>query len=260
LEFIADSLPSTSNAVDGNGNQRGNNSRQRQRRGGGNKKSNSENNANAQAVHQQSNDASNNDSTQPVVTTENSKKKKRRKPRSKRNKPEARPWLSALPPGQEDPITLEPLEDLPYPPFVLVVGEPYIPVYPGMWPPPPLEETDKMVEANKSDLVKDREVSILQQQWGDGVLRSRENSATVTKTGTKPTSHDSNSSLQGRLFHFFDGSALAYYFTSSLEFINPYDRRDLTRAELAALDEYMAVHKLGNAGVVQAYGELSFWS
>ena len=46
---------------------------------------------------------------------------------------------------------------------------------------------------------------------------------------------------------------LAYYLVSTLQFIDPYNRRDLTRGELRALDAYLGTHALGNANVVEAY-------
>eukprot|EP00804_Cyclotella_cryptica_P025345 CCRYP_012443-RD/>CCRYP_012443-RD protein AED:0.12 eAED:0.12 QI:268/1/1/1/1/0.66/3/4084/973 len=279
LEFIADSLPdssgptsstaagaSKSNTENGIEKQRVNKSRQRQRKSSVISANNSENGVSTQNAYQ-TNDASIDNPTQSTAATaDGSKKKKRRnRTRSKRNNPASKPWLSAIPPGTVDPISLDPLEDLPYPPFALVMDEPYTAVYPGMWPPPPLEEsTDEKVEKASSNLVtrkeadvdKDRELSILKEQWGEEVVRSDENSTSASsKNRKKPASIDSHASLQGRQFYLFDGFVLAGYLTRTLQFINPYNRRDLTRAELAALDAYMAVHKLGNAGVVQAYDE-----
>jgi hypothetical protein len=246
LEFIADSLADVSlatNNTDNNGHRRESNSRQRQQKGRGAKNNNAgDNQSNAQESGNQSNSAN----------TDGTKKKKRRNRTRRRNRPESRPWLSAIPDGTVDPISLEPLEDLPYPPFALVMDQPYTPVYPGMWPPPTIEDTDEKKEVDKSDVEKDREVSILKAQWGEGVVQ---NEKTQDSTKNSLKSAPESSSLQGRQFYLFDGFVLAGYLTRTKQFINPYNRRDLTRPELAALDEYMAVHNLGNAGVVQAYGE-----
>eukprot|EP00984_Skeletonema_dohrnii_P027959 scaffold17722_cov72-Skeletonema_dohrnii-CCMP3373.AAC.1 len=66
---------------------------------------------------------------------------------------------------------------------------------------------------------------------------------------------DASANIQGRRFNLFDGRALANYVVSELQFIDPFNRRDLTRPELEALDAYLAVHKLGTAGVVEAYDD-----
>ena len=238
LEFIADSLADASVADDGN------NSRSNKNNESGVKE------RNAPDGSSKSNDAN----TQPSEVT---KKKKRKNRNRRRNKmPESRPWLSAIPPDAMDPISLDPLDQLAYPPFALVMDEPYTPIYPGMWPPPELDETDEKKELDKSDAEKDREMSILKAQWGEGLVQD-EKAASVVKNGTKSVLDDSNS-LQGRKFYLFDGLVLAGYLTMTKQFINPYNRRDLTRPELEALDAYMKVHKLGNAGVLQAYGEMLF--
>jgi hypothetical protein len=246
LEFIADSLADVSivtNNTDRNGRRRENNSRQRQQKNRGAKNNNAgDGESDAQELSNQSNNAN----------TDGTKKKKRRNRTRRRNRPESRPWLSAIPPGTVDPISLDPLEDLPYPPFAIVMDQPYTPVYPGMWPPPAIEDADEKKEVYKSDADKDREVSILKAQWGEGLVRNEKTDAS-TKNGS--ISATESNSLQGRQFYLFDGFVLAGYLTGTKQFINPYNRRDLTRPELAALDEYMAVHNLGNAGVVAAYGE-----
>jgi hypothetical protein len=251
LEFIADSLPSSSGAIgaaneipsEGGGRQRANKARQRQRKNKVANKSNNPTETNAQEVPPSIDTSTN--------ATETAKKKKRRN--RKRNNPTSKPWLSAIPPGTVDPISLDPLEDLPYPPFALVMDEPFTPVYPGMWPPPTedlKEEAPEDKGAPKEEA--DREASILKEQWGEGLVRDEKPEAVKNP---KPSNVDSQTSLGGRQFYLFDGFVLAGYLTRTLQFINPYNRRDLTRGELAALDAYMSVHKLGNAGVVQAYDE-----
>lgn len=248
LEFIADSLADVSiSNTDKNDKQRADNPRQHQRKG--NKNNNDSGSTDTRNVKNQSHDTS----TQP---SEVNKKKKRRNRNRRRNKmTESRPWLSAIPPGTVDPISLDPLDELAYPPFALVMDEPYTPIYPGMWPPCDMEETDEKKEADKSDAEKDREVSILKAQWGEGVV-PKERAEDAKKNGTRSAAADSTS-VSCRQFYLFDGYVLAGYLTRTKQFINPYNRRDLTRPELEALDTYMNVHKLGNAGVVQAYGEFA---
>lgn len=124
---------------------------------------------------------------------EQKKKKNNRKPR--RRKPKQKfSWRTNIPDGSLDPITLDPLDELSYPPFPLVIEPPYVPV--DTFPPP----------------------------------------------------HDFQAAL-----HLFDGRTLAYYLISQLQFIDPLNRRDLTRPELVCLDNYLKKHNLGEARVVEAY-------
>jgi hypothetical protein len=183
-------------------------------------------------------------------------KKKKRRPRNRRPK-STKPWLSSIPAGTVDPISLDPLEELDYPPFALVMEPPYIGIFPGMWPPPDVSnDEDKKVGGIKEEKKEERgrEEEILKEQWGEGVVPQ----TSSTSNGKMTSGSADSQSMQGRQFYLFDGYVLAGYLTRTLQFINPYNRRDLTREELAALDAYMVVHKLGNAGVVQAYGELFF--
>merc|ERR1719482_1931068 len=53
--------------------------------------------------------------------------------------------------------------------------------------------------------------------------------------------------------HYFDGAFLASYLVSSSDFINPINRRDLTRDECVALDEYLQRHGLPDVSVVDAF-------
>ena len=206
------------------------------------------------------------------------KKKKKRKPKKKKQQhnPKSAPWRKYIIPNDlEDPISLEPLVKLPYPPFAIVVDEPYIPVLPGMWPSELTENTgDEQTAENGNSKAKsatttaaigsnggnekeDRELEILKQQWGD---QSVAISAAARQKKNVDESNDvrenaKNDSIHGRHVNLFDGRVLAYYLVSTLQFIDPYNRRDLTRSELQALDAYLAHHNLGNAGVVAAYDD-----
>ena len=171
---------------------------------------------------------------------------------------------------------MERLDKLSYPPFAVVVEPPYVPILPGMWPPPEPEEGEEEEKEDSEEVEntattvkenilnggggnsgKDREMEILKQQWGD-------QGVTVAATAQKSTAANDNNeespattsnSIKGRHVNLFDGRVLAYYLVSTLQFIDPYNRRDLTRLELQALDTYLSIHKLGNAGVAEAYDE-----
>jgi len=156
-------------------------------------------------------------------------------PASAGQKEDPFPWKKYIPEGTVDPISLELLVENSYPPFALVVDEPYTPIFPGMWPP--VDSVDNGINING-----DRELAILKQQWGDGV---------AVKSEEKKD--DSNASLSKRKFNLFDGHVLAFYLVSTQQFIDPYNRRDLTRGELEALDDYLAHNHLSYAGVCLAY-------
>ena len=134
-----------------------------------------------------------------------SRSKQKRKPKKKRY-----PWREYIPEGSVDPISLDSLDTLQYPPFALVIEPPYIPIKKF----PPLNENEILSSSNQ-------------------------------KTNDK--------SKQFNNLHLFDGKVLAYYLISQLQFIDPLNRRDLTRPELQALDDYLSDNNLGQAHVVKAY-------
>ncbi|EJK71853.1 hypothetical protein THAOC_06666, partial [Thalassiosira oceanica] len=72
-------------------------------------------------------------------------------------------WKKSIPEESVDPISLEPLCELEYPPFAIVAdGLPYTPVFPGDWPPAdPADETSEE---------EGRELAILRSQWGEQAL------------------------------------------------------------------------------------------
>ena len=170
----------------------------------------------------------------PSVTANNTNsaptKKKPARKRSTTNNNMKHPWRREIPEGAMDPITLDPLVSLAYPPFALCAQAPYTPVH--EWPPPVKEE-----QANPPTQ-EDRELKILQQQWGN-LPAPKEAEAPAT---------------QQRHFNLYDGRALAYYLVSQLQFIDPLNRRDLTRDELVTLDHYLSRHGFDKKfKVVEAY-------
>eukprot|EP00581_Thalassiosira_minuscula_P001841 CAMPEP_0183745998 /NCGR_PEP_ID=MMETSP0737-20130205/66521_1 /TAXON_ID=385413 /ORGANISM="Thalassiosira miniscula, Strain CCMP1093" /LENGTH=1179 /DNA_ID=CAMNT_0025981677 /DNA_START=127 /DNA_END=3668 /DNA_ORIENTATION=- len=276
MAFIADSLDgATGDTFNGNGQQRQQQSKQRNKKKGkngqgqgqGNNNNNSSNDSEAANIDSQ--DGTFSSQQQQSADGEKKKKKRNRKNRNRKKNNKSQPWKEFIPEGLEDPISLQPLTDLPYPPFVIVVDSPYIPVMPGMWPPP--KEADAIPSAEgenapvqkvpaKSNSAndKEREMAILKEQWGEGVkvVNTADTPAgTNAKTNEGPDASPSNNThtLQNRHFNLFDGRVLAYYLVSTLQFIDPLTRRDLTRPELLALDAYLAHHDLGNAGVTEAY-------
>jgi len=249
MQFIAESLadsnsggkpkPNDNKAGVGNNRQ----STQRNRKARGKKKSATTDDANKEAA--------NNITPNPSAPDDKKKKKRNRNRKPKRKEQKSYPWKKFIPDGAEDPISLDPLEDLSYPPFALVVDEPYVPIYPGMWPPQDGEEKKTDDAANVVENGANRELQILKEQWGDIAPTVQKKNA----QNNKKMETDASANIQGRRFNLFDGRALANYVVSELQFIDPFNRRDLTRPELLALDAYLAVHKLGTAGVVEAYDD-----
>mmetsp|Transcript_16940 Transcript_16940/g.27539 ORF Transcript_16940/g.27539 Transcript_16940/m.27539 type:complete len:1080 (-) Transcript_16940:164-3403(-) len=282
MAFIADSLAGSNiGAANGDGNaatngkpRQENQPKKQRNKKKGKKQVNSQSNTETNPNITQG-DAAPSSSQQQQTDAEKKKKKRTQKNRNrKKNTNPKYAWREFVPQGLEDPISLQPLVDLMYPPFAVVVQPPYVPVLPGMWPPPPLPTEDTLpsssdggddtnVEETKAPSIsatndKDRELAILKEQWGDGVaVHSKESNQTNNTNNPPPpntaTSSSSNNTLQNRHFNLFDGRVLAYYLVSTLQFIDPLNRRDLTRPELQALDAYLSHHRLGNAGVVEAY-------
>ena len=251
MQFIAESLAETN---PDNTNPKANDdakdchkkqSTQRSRKARGKKKSATTDTANEEAAN-----AAPNPTAVPSVPEEKKKKKRNRNRKPKRKNQKLYPWKKFIPEGAEDPISLDPLDQLPYPPFALCVDEPYIPIYPSMWPPQEGAD-DKIEDVANVDDEPNRELQILKDQWGDiAPVQKKNESSSNTIEGDSSTKN-----IKGRRFNLFDGRALANYVVSELQFIDPFNRRDLTRAELEALDAYLAIHKLGSTGVVEAYDD-----
>ena len=212
----------------------------------------------------------------------NNKKKKNKNKQNERNGDKNKrrgkfAWRDEVPQGAVDPISLDPLVELPYPPFALVATEPYDVV--SEWPVSPEEERRLALgstgggaatsgggsdKASEQKRIAERELDVIREQWGDAVAASASAfsggaDADVSDNGDNGKTDDSKQATSTaettgrRYYHLFDGQVLAYYLVSQLQFIDPLNRRDLTRAELKNLDAYLKRHRLGKAGVTEAY-------
>jgi len=165
---------------------------------------------------------------------------KNRRKNNNRGRRKRFPWRRFIPDGTVDPITLDELVSLPHPPFALCADSPYTVV--REWPIAEEEEEEK-----KDDMA-DRQSKVLQEQWGAVAA-----AAAAAKT-TQPSNITIHLPLSERKLNLYDGRALAYYMVSQLQFIDPLNRRDLTRDELINLDEYLIRHGFkSDLNVVEAY-------
>jgi len=142
---------------------------------------------------------------------DNDKKPAAWKPKRKRTRKKKHDWKKELPEEALDPITLDPLTNLHYPPFALVTDDP-IEIVPE-WPVPETSEENRLKE-----------------QW-------------------------KNVKEESRHYNLFDGRALAYYLVSELQFMDPLNRRELTRDEVVNLDNYLQRHNF-KASVTAAYDKV----
>ncbi len=176
--------------------------------------------------------------TKQIQKNRDSNKKKRNRKRNATDK--QYPWKSKVPEDAVDPITLDHIRDLKYPPFALVANEPYLPV--EEWPIPdvsPVPDTPRETE-------EDRQRRILAEQWG-------EQHGIVIDADLKNDDTTEILDLRGRHVNLYDGRALAYYMVSQLQFIDPLNRRDLTRDEINNLDRYLRRHAFHDLNVTEAY-------
>mmetsp|Transcript_24591 Transcript_24591/g.43641 ORF Transcript_24591/g.43641 Transcript_24591/m.43641 type:complete len:991 (-) Transcript_24591:2926-5898(-) len=265
--------------------------RNRQR---GRQRGNKDNIGNGEAVDNKDNEnisASRNDQTNDIMESSKSPARKgsgkpnqggkntnnTNKTKNNKKKPRKKyPWRRFIPKGTVDPITLENLISLEYPPFALCADEPYVPV---VWP---VSEEENEEDANKKANQKPVKKSIpseadleelhrqrLAEQWGTVLLPLKKNEhgdleENKGKSDAQKPAANPQSSLEPsktipppskRPYNLFDGRALAYYMVSQLQFIDPLNRRDLTRPELVNLDEYLVRHGLftGDLKVTEAY-------
>jgi hypothetical protein len=185
---------------------------------------------------------------QPATTNNNKSNGNNKKGKQKQKSNRKRyPWRKFVPEGSVDPITLDPLVALSYPPFALCADAPYLPV--PVWPVPPEEENKQepaATAAGKDKREEERARRVLEEQWG-AVPMEVENAETTT-----PKQQEARP-LSKRTFNLFDGRALAYYMVSQLQFIDPLNRRDLTRDELVELNRYLRRHGFHDLSVVEAY-------
>lgn len=195
--------------------------------------------------------------TPPSNPSDNQKKKTKKKRRNhpqqgrrktnvNRNKNRKFAWRKHIKNGVVDPISLDPLVKLPYPPFALAISEPYVPI--PVWP---LPKKQKKEENKAKDELK-RQADILEQQWGSKLSKTKNESTSSEETICKSQDHQQNLKQHDH-FHLFDGRVLACYLVSQLQFIDPLNRRDLTREEIVNLDQYLKRHKLNQASVLEAF-------
>ena len=159
------------------------------------------------------------------------------------------PWRMHVPEEAVDPITLDPIRSLNYPPFALVADEPYEPV--EVWPvpkPPPNEGVAGTTLS--SETAEERQRRIIAEQWGK---HTESSGAELDEDDKKKSTVVSEAGK--RHYNLYDGRALAYYMVSQLQFIDPLNRRDLTRDELVNLDRYLRRHGFNDLNVTEAYDE-----
>lgn len=167
-------------------------------------------------------------------------------------------WRKEIPEGTVDPISLEPLKKLSYPPFALKITPPYDPI--PDWPIPEeqdkkdatIDQTSRMVMKEKKD-PNQREVDLISKQWGH-LLPNNGNNSDKNEIVEETTSVKC-SKLGNKHVHLYDGRVLALYLVSTLQFIDPLNRRDLTREEIGNLDLYLQKHGLKKMKVLEAYNE-----
>ena len=207
----------------------------------------------------------------PKQQQQQTKKKKNRPRPTRRARREYNqkkfPWRPQIPAEAVDPITLEPLDQLRYPPFALAAVEPYEPI--PVWPIPDTEE-EKVDEETRSkattiaatttnaETQEERQRRILAEQWAgtkhSSVIGSSEDEETKSeKMNATTTTTIQEQSRQPRHLNLYDGRALAYYMVSQLQFIDPLNRRDLTRDEIVNLDHYLRRHGFLDLNVTEAY-------
>ena len=173
--------------------------------------------------------------------------KKRESKNGDRRKNVHNSWRKYIRRGMVDPISLEPLVKLPYPPFALAVSEPYTPI--EAWPRPPMSSRD---ELSKEQQELQRQTLILEEQWGKNVTGincdEKDSIASAIRSNEKTKDEKNNEQI-----HLFDGKVLAFYLVSQLQFIDPLNRRDLTREEVKNLDDYLKRHRIKQTSVLEAY-------
>ena len=157
----------------------------------------------------------------PVVPSKNQVRNAKRKNQLRKKKEQEQNerqkhawWREQVPTDSVDPITLESLQSLQYPPFALVASPPYIPMN---WPPIQNDTNDTTNHREKGLSEEERQRQILQAQWGKSLHIDNN---TMNTTDTDPTSN------HHRHVNLFDGRALAYYMVSQLQFIDPLNRSD----------------------------------
>jgi len=203
---------------------------------GGNTKANEPSN-NSAAGEQQVGD-------EEAIERPQGQKKNRRNNNNNKKQRKKYPWRRFIPTGTVDPITLESLISLEYPPFALVANAPYQPV--PVWPIPDKgsqEKNDQIVDIEELNRKR------IAEQWGKSFGNHNGDGKDEEETKLGAASSDPSK----RHYNLYDGRALAYYIVSQLQFIDPLNRRDLTREELLTLDVYLRRHGFKDLNVTEAY-------
>ncbi len=140
-------------------------------------------------------------------------------------------WWDTL--DQDDPISLEPLAKLRYPPFSLRnLPEP------EPEPEPEAGELPELLERNTE--CHPRKLIASQKQQQQQQPQQQQQQQQQPGARSECVTH-------------FDGRVLAHYLASTLSFVHPITRRDLTLSECEQLDAYLTLHRLGRPRVVQAF-------
>lgn len=130
-------------------------------------------------------------------------------------------WWTTL--DEDDPISLEPLAKLPYPPFAL-----------RNLPEPEPEQEPQAGDFLPEKLARNTECHPRK------LLGARQPQPQQPQAGAECITH-------------FDGRVLAHYLASTLSFVHPITRRDLTLSECEQLDDYLKAYRLGQPRVVRAF-------
>lgn len=192
------------------------------------------------------------DDEQATTPAKGSKSKHPKKSQSKKqsHKRKKITWRKYIKQGECDPISLEPLISLPYPPFALAISKPYVPI--PVWPENKDQSSTK--GAYKKEDEDKRQQEILKKQWGSKIHSKEDGSSkNNSEAPDNDVTNDNTSTKANMHVHLFDGQVLAYYLVSQLQFIDPLNRRDLTRDEIINLDEYLRRHKIKHTSVLEAY-------
>jgi hypothetical protein len=209
----------------------------------------------SQAKPQQQSQSESQDQSQQQSQSKSQSHVKKTKKKKKRGKKYS--WRKHIQNGVVDPISLEPLVKLTYPPFALAISKPYTPI---IWPK---QQGQKGAEANGNEFNERNEMKrqeqILEEQWGSKLPPKKDNdesndtAAKPHRTQEQKSASASQEEKEHEHLHLFDGRVLAYYLVSQLQFIDPLNRRDLTREEIIHLDSYLKRNRLKQASVVEAY-------
>jgi len=189
------------------------------------------------------------DGQQNTIETANRKKNNNTKNGNQKKTRKRYPWRRFIPAGTVDPITLDSLQTLEYPPFALMANAPYDPV--PVWPVP--EEQEKQQQQQQSYVdIEELNRRRIAEQWGSRFVSGGDDGMD-TKQAAATEQQAANTSSTKRHYNLYDGRALAYYIVSQLQFIDPLNRRDLTRPELLNLDVYLRRNGFQDLNVTDAY-------